>query len=316
MTENSYFWGGTELGDASLAPIDASEFSEILRRMFCIDTLNGYTTGTSDDGWVSGENIQTGAVISGYLNELEVTNPAGTTIEVASGAAIVGGRLYLNTAVVTLAVAIPVLPAPQGYVVYLKHDATAQTVRIGITGPVPGDPSPDPPVNTIDVNYTVLAKVACYPGGAGIHLLDERRFLRANCNQAPILFARQGGSASLLNVGGANNYELDETAEVIVGSCKHTGSPYTYGVIHVILTTLLRPIGTSYPVLIVTPQGNNPVIRYSVYFQETGSVSFGYIFWTSTDGSNQQPAFDFIAFYASSDKYADAYNTYRVVQAE
>ena len=118
MVEMSYFWGGTTVGDHGTYTDD--QFSILLRALF------------QDD-------LTSQGVIHGKLNELAVTNPVGTTIRVASGLAMVDGKLYSNGADVDLTVV-----APGGgsnyYTIVLQKDFVTQTIRIVKLGPDAGSP--------------------------------------------------------------------------------------------------------------------------------------------------------------------------------
>lgn len=118
MTERSTYWSDVNVGDGSISPYDDDEFSDIWRVLFQRDrTSQGY--------------------IDGYLNELEVTNPAGNTIRVATGAALVDGKFYTNDANVDNAIANPAVATRFDRVV-LRKSWAAQTVRVAILTGVEG----------------------------------------------------------------------------------------------------------------------------------------------------------------------------------
>jgi len=73
MAETSLPWANTGVGDGQA--YDDDEWSDWQRKLF------------SHDRTVQG-------VIPGYENELAVSNPAGNTIRVATGAALVDGKIY------------------------------------------------------------------------------------------------------------------------------------------------------------------------------------------------------------------------------
>lgn len=75
--------------------------------------------------------------IEGYLNELAVSNPAGNTIRVASGAALVDGKFYDNDNNVDNAIATPAALTRIDRVV-LRKSWAAQTVRVVILTGVEG----------------------------------------------------------------------------------------------------------------------------------------------------------------------------------
>lgn len=118
MTEKSWYWPGIVTGDAGDAPYDDDEFSDIWRKLFQRDrTLQG--------------------IIEGYENELAVTNPAGNTIRVATGAALVDGKFYETDANVDNVIATPGALTRIDRVV-LRKDFAAQTVRVVILTGIEG----------------------------------------------------------------------------------------------------------------------------------------------------------------------------------
>lgn len=118
MTERSYYWADVNVGDGSLSPYDDDEFSDIWRILFQRDrTTQGY--------------------IDGYLNELEVSNPAGLTIRVATGGGMVDGKVYTSDANVDNAIAAPAVATRYDRVV-LRKSWAAQTIRVAILTGVEG----------------------------------------------------------------------------------------------------------------------------------------------------------------------------------
>jgi hypothetical protein len=117
MAEESLVWGGTTLGDATLAVYDADEHGDMLRDLFMHDR--------TDSGVLHSE-------LTGYDGELEVTNPAGATIRVATGIVMVDGTVYYNSANVDNASGSA--PGQFERAVLRKHWAN-QTVRVVILGP-------------------------------------------------------------------------------------------------------------------------------------------------------------------------------------
>jgi hypothetical protein len=109
MAERSYFWGGTVTGDASLAPYDDDEFSDLYAILFVSDnTLQG--------------------IIQGYANALAITGSV-SPLSMNTGAALVDGKVYVNTAAVSIAVPTPSVATRQDRIV-LRKDFAAQTVRV------------------------------------------------------------------------------------------------------------------------------------------------------------------------------------------
>lgn len=116
MVQDSFPHGGQVTGDAAStdlfwAPYTDDMFSDWVRKLFQLDrTVQG--------------------VVGGYANELQVTDGGGTTMRVATGAALVDGKFYENTANVD--------NVSSGNAVYwlvgLTKSWAAQTVRIFARG--------------------------------------------------------------------------------------------------------------------------------------------------------------------------------------
>ena len=109
MTQTSFYWEGTVLGDAILAPYTEAIYHSLWRKMFLRDRA-------------------TQGVIRDYLNELVVTGISGG-VSVATGAALVDGFFYENDAPVTVDIPTPAASTRVDLIV-LRKDPTAQTVRI------------------------------------------------------------------------------------------------------------------------------------------------------------------------------------------
>lgn len=111
MSETSYFWSGSTLGDAANAPYDHMEFTRAYNKIFASDGA--------------------GYVIPGYANSLNVqaSSPAAATIDVITGAALVKGFLYENDALLTLAISANATGNPRIDRVVLQVNFVAQTVR-------------------------------------------------------------------------------------------------------------------------------------------------------------------------------------------
>lgn len=152
MTERSYYWGGTTVGDASLAPYDNDEFTDIWRKLFLHDrTAQG--------------------VIKSNLNELAVSG-AGSPVTVATGAAVVDGNFYENDGNPTVAIPTPAASTRIDRIV-LRKDFSAQTVRITRIAGVEGAGAPSL-TQSDGVTWDIpLYQVSITTGGA-ITLTDER----------------------------------------------------------------------------------------------------------------------------------------------
>jgi hypothetical protein len=113
MTETSLFWGGLTIGDHGTYTDD--QFSDFIKRI-CQKVLT------------------TEGVMLGHGSELACTNPSGSTIRIASGYALVDGKLYENTANVDHTVTAPGT-GTNYYTIVLRKDFAAQTVRQVLLGP-------------------------------------------------------------------------------------------------------------------------------------------------------------------------------------
>lgn len=156
MVENSLPWGGVAVGDAG--PYTDDQWSDVWRKLFTRDrTLEG--------------------VFPDYLNELIVTNPAGATIRVGTGGAVVDGKMYDNSAVVDLAGAVPG-GGSNFYTVVLDKDFAAQTVRAALLGPNVVAP---PAVTQADgVTWEIAIYTVEITSGAVVTLTDVRAYCHYN----------------------------------------------------------------------------------------------------------------------------------------
>jgi hypothetical protein len=158
MTEKSFYWSVLTTGDGQYSPYDNDEFSDIWRKLFQRDrTTQGY--------------------IENYENELAVTNPSGSTIRVATGAALVDGKFYETDADVDNTVSTPAAATRVDRVV-LRKSWAAQTVRVAIVTGVEGAGVPSL-TQTDGVTWEIpLAQVSITIGGV-ITLTDEREPARS-----------------------------------------------------------------------------------------------------------------------------------------
>lgn len=123
MAETSLVWGGTALGDAASAPYDADEHGDMFRDLFMHDR--------ADSGVFNSE-------LTGYDGLLEVTNPAGVTLRVATGIGMVDGTMYYNSANVDNN---STSAAGQFERIVLQKIWANQTVRVALLGPAGAQPA-------------------------------------------------------------------------------------------------------------------------------------------------------------------------------
>lgn len=108
MAEDSYFWGGTTIGDAG--PYNDEEFGDVMQKMV-----------------VGNRSVQ--GVFKNVYDELEITAVDYDTIAIASGVAMIDGRMYTNTSSMNKDVVQRGVGLPNYYSVVLQKDFVAQTVR-------------------------------------------------------------------------------------------------------------------------------------------------------------------------------------------
>jgi hypothetical protein len=242
MAELSLFWGGTAVGDAG--PYDDDEFSDFIRDLFiCDNTVEG--------------------VIPNNLSELLVTNPAGLTIRIASGAAIVDGKLYRNTANKDFTAALPVFPDVNYYTIVLRKTWATQEVRLAILGPsvvgYPVETSTD-----IVVWEIFLAKL--YVTSAALVVISDFRVFAS----VPKPILRQGSNAIVWSACGTTNYtETDFTIQcgaVLVKILDGTTNAHT-------TVTFPKPfLANNTPLIFTTIESLVPVfhmLSYSLNATET-----------------------------------------------
>lgn len=172
MAQDSAFHDGTTVGDATSsdvwkAPYSSAEYSDFYSKLLAGDAAAGY-------------------VIPGYGNNLEVTanNPAAMNVLVNTGAAFIRGRLYENTASVTLAIAAADAANPRLDRVVLQYDSTAQTIRLVV---LTGTPAATPAlpaltqtaaVYEVPLAYVWVAAAAASIAEAEIH--DVRSYIKTS----------------------------------------------------------------------------------------------------------------------------------------
>lgn len=154
MTEKSYFWGGTSVGDATLAPYDDDEFSDFI--------VNAIQYRREVQG-----------VIFGKDNNLEITNPSGLTIQVDTGRAYVDGKLYVNDVAVSLTLSAAPGSGTDYYHVVLRKAFSAQTVRAVLVGPVNGGPA-TPAVQIDGTTWDIVMAEVRQTSGGTISIINKQ----------------------------------------------------------------------------------------------------------------------------------------------
>lgn len=207
MTEISIPWSGIATGHAG--PYTDNDWSDVWRKLFTIDrTVEG--------------------VLGGYANCLSITNPAGATIRVASGAGMVDGKFYENDGNIDFTIAAPA-PGKNRYdLVVLRKTMATQLVKAAILTGVE-DAAPAVPSLTQDsatIYEVAIAKIYITDVPV-ITITDMRTDLTSPSNR---IDKRQGGSATVWRTSGATNYTPGITYhqlganQVVLGGGDYTGS--------------------------------------------------------------------------------------------
>jgi len=156
--ENSIFWTTNNVGDGPAAGFSSSNIFEVYRSLL---------TGSV------GANY--GGISPDYLNELAVTG-ATSPVSVATGAALVYGIPYFNSASVNVTVPTPASSTRIDRIV-LRADWSAQTVRITRVAGIEGAGSAPALAQSAGVTWDIpLARVTITTAGS-ITLTDDRQFL-------------------------------------------------------------------------------------------------------------------------------------------
>jgi hypothetical protein len=154
VTQSSLFWPTNGVGDGASQYTDAQLFAW-LRRTFL--------GATATEG-----------VHAGYVNELAVSG-AASPLSIATGAALVDGIPYENTAVVSLAVPTPVV-GTTGHRVVLKANWAAQTVRVALVSSADGNAAIPAVTQTPGTTYEISLATLTITTGGVITVTDARAY--------------------------------------------------------------------------------------------------------------------------------------------
>lgn len=250
--ETSLPWANTGVGDGQA--YDDDEWSDWQRKLF------------SHDRTVQG-------VIPGYESELEVTNPAGNTIRVSPGAALVDGKIYETDADIDNTITTPGAGSNY-YRVVLSKDWAAQTVRVDVLGP---DVVSAPTVTQTDGTLweVSLATIRITSGGT-ITITDTRRYI--GLTMAPGLEAWQSfGQDDWSQTPGTTDW-TPASSRIQGGVIRWTGAAAASGSKSI---TFAKPFKTPPAIFL---QAQTSMITQST----VGITTTGFTFsWATTDGSTQ-----------------------------
>lgn len=210
MTEVSYFWNGTSIGDAGSAPYTAQKFMEVMGRAIVFNK----------------ENF--GVIRTGYgaTSQLKPYS-SGAAISVTEGVAIIDHHIYITNGWSSSAL------AAQGYYsLVLRCDYNLNTVRLEVLGP---EVAVYPTVTqTIGVLWEIKLADFYYDFGSGsiTILTDRRKFIVTNTGIGYV--KRVGNNAGNWNEAGTTEYYPNDPPLEAVGSSRWTGLAASSGTLAVV----------------------------------------------------------------------------------
>lgn len=263
MAEKSYIWDVDGGGDASLMPYDEDIVADWLRWLFLHDsTYQG--------------------VIPGIGDELEVTNPSGTDIQIGTGAALVRGTLYWNDEDYTFE-ALRWSPVDTYYyrIVLAKWWASKAVVLDDLGPSGAGYPAL---TQTDGVQWQMnLADVEIDTSGV-VTIADQRRFIRTNDRQVLKSPLRVGDTTDKNWNVPTQSFREDQiwvqhTARMQVGAIRWTGVAAASGSI---VVTFPTPFAYA-PICIVQDLGVTGQIMTAVQTTTTDVT----IYWEDEAGTTR-----------------------------
>lgn len=290
MTDNrSLVWGGIGAGGGMTRP------------PYWQDGVRTYHAMMLNAMWLREKNISVGNVGSfiptcsiiptrhpSYNGLLAPSNPSGTTLRMASGAALVDRFLYLNDSNIDFDCSTPgyytlVIRAQDGTGGSVPNPKTCLATLIG-----PQLYTYPPPVSNIFHNGFIVDIViaAVYSNGTTLQITDQRTFFRNL-----IVTVRKGGSTDSFGTAGSNVYVCDNI-NIQFGSSYLSSQftaisfpegydwldPYTYGNTPVVFAV---PFGTpTAPFVAITSVSGT---SFTCYASTTSGITK--MFWVSIGGT-------------------------------
>lgn len=208
MTESSMVWTGVATGDATFAPYTADKFSDYLRDILQYDRRYMGVIPT--------------AVTAVGVTDLTVSNPAGVTIRVSKGNALVDGTLYRNTDNVDNVVVAPGAGS-NFYTVVLRKSWALQTVRVALVGP--NAVAPPAVTQTDGTTWEISLATVEITSGSVVTVTDTRAAL----GSIAATFGMYGGVPfASLSIGpgsfiAGGSYQLDPTDPVVAANAVMIG---------------------------------------------------------------------------------------------
>ncbi len=171
MSEQSIFWTTNAVGDGLVGGYTMAQTQAWMRALW----LNDNTTE---------------GVLLGYQNALAVTNPADHDLAINTGAAIVYGFFYQNTASVTKTPALPVV-GTTGWRLVLRASWAAQTVRITLLESADGVPAA-PAVTQVDATtWDISLATGTTTTGGVVAITDMRGWCHPNVQVTPAMISNR-----------------------------------------------------------------------------------------------------------------------------
>lgn len=252
MAELSLPWANNGIGDGQ--SYDDDEWSDWQRKL-----------------WQSDRTVQ--GVVPGYANELLVSNPAGVTIRVATGAAFVDGKFYENDANVDNSITAPGAGSNY-YTVVLQKDWAAQTVRIALLGP---DASSPPTVTQTDGTlWEISIATVQITSGSVVTVTDKRRYIGMN-KAVPLVAWQSGFDSDYSQTPGTTNW-TPVAPRMQGGLIRWTGAASASGTKAV---TFPKPFFYA-PAVLIQPQTS--YLSTSIVSISTTGFTLS---WNTIDGSTQ-----------------------------
>lgn len=251
MTEKSYPWGGTTVGDAIYAKYSDGVWGEIWRKLFTSDRT-------------------TQGVVNGVLNSLQVTG-VGSPISVNTGYALVDGKFYKNDASTNVVIPTPV-GATRKDLIVLRKSWAGKTVRItrvaGVEGGVVAVP-----VQTDGVTWDIPLAEASITVGGVITISDRRTYLPGG----------QSNDSSLCTG------RLTLTSGVPVTTSDVTGStlyftPYNGNLISLYASTFWKSFPLTQLSLNIVALTSNTLYDVFVY-DNAGTLTLEAVAWNAPSGA-------------------------------
>ena len=273
MAERSQPWDTNGTGDGPGTGYTETQTEEFFRDLF------------------SGDRYTTDGVLPGNLNQLACTS-ATNQVTVASGAAVVYGKYYQNTASLAIAVTSPTT-GTTGLRVVLRCSWAAQTVRATVVKNTDGTSAAPAATQTAGTTWDITLATGTITTGGSISLTDAREFLHM---PTALIHRRQGGSATDWATTGTTNYTPGESfiqvGAVSVTFSSGTGTqavtfPVAFSGVPVVLLTVDNAASSTKRKLLATVESvsaSSVTIRLYMTDESTSSSS-AVVYWVAVGPS-------------------------------